>query len=109
MASSLSIEHGKSPVPAAETFQFGIEEEYFLADAVTLRPPCKTRDGLFKQLPGSELRLERARKSRLLPSPTLPARRRDSSSRRFAKERPTLRCLRSEDARLRNRPDGEWR
>src|SRR3954469_18059673 len=59
MASSLSIEHGKSPVPAAETFQFGIEEEYFLADAVTLRPPCKAPDGLFKQLPGSELRLER--------------------------------------------------
>src|SRR5215217_4887706 len=59
MASSLTIAREKSRSPDEDTFRFGIEEEYFLADAVTFRPPCQTPDGLFKQLPGSEARLER--------------------------------------------------
>jgi carboxylate-amine ligase len=59
MVSSLTISRGRRRTAAEETFRFGIEEEYFLADARTLRPARRTPDGLFKQLAGSDICLHR--------------------------------------------------
>jgi glutamate---cysteine ligase / carboxylate-amine ligase len=59
MASSLTISRRRQRASAEGIFRFGIEEEYFLADAETLRPPRRTPDGLFKQLAGSEICLRR--------------------------------------------------
>jgi len=59
MVSSPTISRGRRRTAAEETFRFGIEEEYFLADARTLRPARRTPDGLFKQLAGSDICLHR--------------------------------------------------
>ena len=41
---------------AAETsFRFGIEEEYFLCDAVTLQPAMSTPESLFEPRNGARL------------------------------------------------------
>src|SRR4051812_7549334 len=59
MASSSTISLEANSGDSRAAFRFGIEEEYFLSDAATLRPAVTTPDSLFKRLGFSGARLER--------------------------------------------------
>lgn len=59
MASSSTVARTRRRLPPDEAFRFGIEEEYFLADQASFRPPIETPDELFRQLKGCGIRLER--------------------------------------------------
>jgi glutamate---cysteine ligase / carboxylate-amine ligase len=59
MVSSLIRPRSATPAPADMAFRFGIEEEYFLASAETMRPVPTTPNSLFKELPVSGRQLER--------------------------------------------------
>src|SRR5438128_12432615 len=59
MASSETIARRRPASRGDDAFSFGIEEEYFLADTISLRPPTRTPNGLFAQSGGGEIRLNR--------------------------------------------------
>src|SRR5215203_6057340 len=59
MVSSLARSGRASLEPGHEEFRFGIEEEYFLADATSMAPASETPDALFRTVTRTGRHLER--------------------------------------------------
>jgi glutamate---cysteine ligase / carboxylate-amine ligase len=59
MVSSLATSRHAPQAPGRGLFRFGIEEEYFLADATTMLPAWQTPDALFKRIRGTQRQFER--------------------------------------------------